>query len=115
MIDTQEKFINTVTQIFFSSKSIKSSDVSLKKDRFLVKKDLTTELMKKDNALLNKILKVNTENLKVNKSKKNNLLWNFGNYFLINSFLTGKRTFIFCCRITKYLPTVLLKPLEIDI
>ena len=120
LIDTQEKFINTVTQIFFSSKSIKSSDVSLKKDRFLVKKDLTTELMKKDNALLNKILKVNTENLKVNKSKKNNLLWNFGKLLSIGGLagflLTGKKEHLFSVAkaLTKYLPTkILLKPLEL--
>ena len=120
LIDTQEKFINTVTQIFFSSKSTKSSDVSLKKDRFLVKKDLTTELMKKDNDLLNKILKVNTENLKVNKSKKNNLLWNFGKLLSIGGLagflLTGKEEHLFSVAkaLTKYLPTkILLKPLEL--
>lgn len=120
LIDTQEKFINTVTQIFFSSKSTKSSDVSLKKDRFLVKKDLTTELMKKDNALLNKILKVNAENLKVNKSKKNNLLWNFGKLLSIGGLagflLTGKEEHLFSVAkaLTKYLPTkILLKPLEL--
>jgi len=120
LIDTQEKFINTVTQIFFSSKSIKSSDVSLKKDRFLVKKDLTTELMKKDNALLNKILKVNAENLKVNKSKKNNLLLGFGKLLSIGGLagflLTGKEEHLFSVAkaLTKYLPTkILLKPLEL--
>ena len=120
LVDTQEKFINTVTQIFFSSKSTKSSDVSLKKDRFLVKKDLTTELMKKDNALLNKILKVNAENLKVNKSKKNNLLWNFGKLLSIGGLagflLTGKEEHLFSVAkaLTKYLPTkILLKPLEL--
>ena len=120
LVDTQEKFINTVTQIFFSSKSTKSSDVSLKKDRFLVKKDLTTELMKKDNALLNKILKVNAENLKVNKSKKNNLLLGFGKLLSIGGLagflLTGKEEHLFSVAkaLTKYLPTkILLKPLEL--
>lgn len=119
LISSQEKFVNSVSQIFFSNKTSKSSDISLKKDRFLVKKDITTELMKKDNALLDKILKISTENLKVNKSKKGNLLGGLGGSLALGGLagflLTGKEEHLFSLvkSLAKYLPTkALLKPID---
>jgi len=117
LIETQNKFITNISSFIKSSKN--TEDNTQKKDRFLVKKDLTEELMKKENLILDKILKVDIETLNETKKKKSGLLTGLGALLglggLAGYLLTGKKEFLFDIikALTKYLPTkILLKPFD---
>jgi hypothetical protein len=118
LIQNQDKLIGSVSSIL---RKPSSNTISPQKDRFLSKKDLTAEIMKKDSSNLSKLLRVNTDILAATKKRNMiggglGLLGGLGAIGgLLGWLLTGKKEHLFSLAkaLLKYLPTkLLLKPIE---
>lgn len=118
-----DKLIESVDEFVSSAKSfLKVNNISNNtqvRDRFMNKKDLTSDFLKKNNKLLDKILKVSEENLNVNKKKSGSFLKGLGGLLALGGLagylLTGKTEHLMNLAkgFLKYLsPKFLLKPIE---
>jgi len=123
LVNSQTKLVKSINQLLSGRKDEQPKVAEQKRDRFLKEKDLVKGLLNKNQETLNKIFKVNSENLKANKTKRGKglfgLIGGFGSILafggLAGYLLTGKKEFLFSTvkGLVKYMPTkILFKPIE---